>query len=101
MHLVTCSCGREYNADELIRCPVCSKLTLDLVKETAKKETATATPVMPPRIQSGLSDDMARKILAELERQTPMIRMIRNIAISFSISSALVFGLLALATWRQ
>ena len=100
MHLVTCLCGREYNADALIRCPACSKLTLDLVKETAKKETATAAPVVPPRVSSGMSDDVARKILAELERQTPMIRMIRNIAISFSISAALVFGLLALATWN-
>jgi len=42
MHLVTCSCGRKYNADELIRCPGCRKLTLELVKETSKKETGAA-----------------------------------------------------------
>ena len=100
MHLVTCSCGREYNADELIRCPVCSKLTRVMTRATSRQETATAAPVVPPRVPSGMSDDVARKILAELERQTPMIRMIRNIAISFSISAALVFGLLALATWN-
>ena len=44
MHLVTCSCGREYNADELIRCPVCSKLTRAITRATSRQETATAAP---------------------------------------------------------
>jgi len=45
-----------------------------------------------------MSDDVARKILAELQQQTPMIRMIRNIAISFSVTAALFFAILFLAT---
>ncbi len=48
MHLVTCTCGREYNADELIRCPVCSTLTHDVVKastaSTANEAKATTLP---------------------------------------------------------
>jgi|AACY02.2.fsa_nt_gi hypothetical protein len=98
MYLITCSCGREYNADQLNRCPACSKLTQELVKEATKKEAGPAAPVVPPRIQPGMSDDVARKILAELQQQTPMIRMIRNIAISFSITAALFFAILFLAT---
>lgn len=30
MDIVTCTCGREYNAEALVRCPACGKLTREL-----------------------------------------------------------------------
>ena len=48
MHLVTCTCGREYNADELIRCPVCSTLTHDVVKASTASTTNEAKATTLP-----------------------------------------------------
>jgi len=100
MYMVTCTCGREYNADKLIRCPGCSKLTQELVRETSPGVSTPPAGAPAVRTTGGISDDIGRRILSELQSQSSMLRTIRNIAVAFSLSAALLFFLFAILTWQ-
>lgn len=100
MYMIICTCGREYNADRLIRCPGCSKLTQELAKEASPGVSPRPAGAPAVRPMGGMSDDMGRRILSELQSQSSMLRMIRNIAVTFSLSAALLFFLFAILTWQ-
>lgn len=100
MHLITCTCGREYNADSLIRCPACDTLTQELVKVQHRSSTPS-NPVAKARPYGNSNDDMNRRILAELQVQSGLLRTVRNVALSFSSAVGLLFLISAFLIWQE
>lgn len=95
--MVDCAdCGRQYNAAKLRQCPACSS---QRQRATPSAQNSSGLEIAQVRVTGGISDDLARKILGELEKQTSIQRTIKTAVVSISAAIGIVFLVLAIATW--
>lgn len=95
--MVECAeCGRQYNAAKLRQCPACLS---QRQRPTPSAQSPSGSDITQVRVTGGISDDVARRILSELEKQTSIQRTIKTAVVSISAAIGIVFLVLAIATW--
>jgi len=84
---VTCTCGREYNAGALSKCPLCG--TPSRAATPASVTPTTNAASTPPSISPGrgnsVSSDFERRMLSEAQEQTRQLRAIRWMLFGFAL----------------